>query len=112
MSDTENREIHLDRLLGRVVLARNNQPVGRLEDCRAEKRGSECVITEYVIGTAGLFERLGVGVRLILGLRLRGYVARWDQLDISDPERPRLVCGVEELRPLNAPETTKSGRSS
>ena len=111
-SRAENGEIHMDDLLGRVVLTRNNQPVGRLEDCRAEKHGAECVITEYVIGAAGLFERLGVGVRLVLGLRPGGYVARWDQLDISDPERPRLLCGVEELRPLIAPETTKSGRSS
>jgi len=108
----DNGEIHLDRLLGRVVVTRNNQPVGRLEDCRAEKHGAECVVTEYLIGGAGLFERLGVGLRLILGLRPRGYVARWDQLDISDPERPRLTCGVNELRLLTAPETTKSGRSN
>jgi len=100
MRETRRAEIHLDRLLGRVVIARNNQPVGRLEDCRPEMHGSDCVITEYVIGAAGVFERLGVGLRLILGLRLGGYVARWDQLDISDPERPRLTCGVEELRRL------------
>jgi hypothetical protein len=93
-------ELFLDGLLGRVVLARNNQPVGRLEDCRAERRGNEYVITEYVIGAAGLLERLGVGVRLVLGMRLRGYVACWDQLDVSDPERPRLTCGVEQLREL------------
>ncbi len=108
----ENGEIHLDRLLGRVVLTRNNQPVGRLEDCRVEKRGHEWTIVEYVIGAAGLLERLGVGLKLVIGLWPGGYVARWDQLDISDPERPRLTCGVEELRQLTAPETTKSGRSS
>lgn len=108
----ENCEIHLDRLLGRVVLTRNNQSVGRLEDCRVEKRGHEWTIVEYVIGAAGLLERLGVGLKLVIGLWPGGYVARWDQLDISDPERPRLTCGVEELRQLTAPETTKSGRSS
>ena len=64
------------------------------------------------IGSAGLFERLGVGLRLVIGPWPGGYVVRWDQLDISDPERPRLTCGVEELRPLTAPETTKSDRSS
>ena len=106
------RELHLDRLLGRVVLARNNQPVGRLEDCRVEKHGRQWTISEYVIGSAGLLERLGVGMRLVIGLWPGGYVVRWDQLDISDPERPRLTCGVEELRPLTAPETTKSDRSS
>jgi hypothetical protein len=109
---SENGEVYLDRLLGRVVLARNNQSVGRLEDCRVEKHGQVWAITEYVIGAGGLLERLGVGLRLVLGLRPGGYVARWDQLDISDPERPRLICGIEDLRPLIAPETTKSGRSS
>jgi hypothetical protein len=92
------RELHLDRLLGRQVLARNNQRVGRLEEFRAEKRGRTLAIVEYVIGGAGLFERLHLGFRLLFGLRRRGYVARWDQLDISDPEHPRLTCGVEELR--------------
>lgn len=105
-------EIHLDRLLGRVVLTRNNQRLGRLQDCRVEKHGHEWTIVEYVIGVAGLLERLGVGVRLVVGLRPGGFVARWDQLDISDPARPRLTCGVEDLRPLTAPEMTKSGRSS
>jgi hypothetical protein len=55
---------------------------------------------EYVIGAAGLMERLGVGFKLLFGKAGAGYVARWDQLDISDPERPRLTCGVEELRRL------------
>ena len=57
------------------------------------------IISEYVVGTAGLMERLGLGVRLILGFkRPGGYVVRWDQLDLSDPDRPRLTCSVEDLR--------------
>ena len=41
-------------------------------------------------------ERLGLGVRLILGFeRPTGYVARWDQLEFSDPRSPdpHLLCG-------------------
>jgi hypothetical protein len=95
-------ELRLDRLLGRPVLAGNNQRcVGRLEEFRTETRGTECVITAYVIGLAGLSERLGLGIKLILGLgHGRGYVARWDQIDISDPDYPRLTCPVEELQKL------------
>ena len=26
---------------------------------------------------------------------------RWDQLDLTDPERPRLLCEVDDLAPLN-----------
>ena len=94
------REARLERLLGRRVLAGNNQAVGRLEEFRAEKRGSGYVVTHYVIGGAGLFERLDVGVRLLFGAQSGGYLARWDQLDISDPDHPRLTCTVEELERL------------
>jgi hypothetical protein len=94
------RELRLDRLLGRRVLAGNGDSVGRLEEFRAEKRGTGWVITEYVIGSAGLLERLGVAVKLLFGRRGGGYVAAWDQLDISDPDHPRLRCPVDELRTL------------
>lgn len=94
------REARLERLLGRRVLAGNNQAVGRLEEFRAEKRGSGYVITHYVIGRAGLFERLDVGVRLLVGAHIGGYLARWDQVDIGDPDHPRLTCAVGELEEL------------
>jgi hypothetical protein len=95
-----NRELRLDRLLGREVLAGNNRPVGRLEEFRAEVRNGECVITEYVIGPAALLERLNLNVRLLLSPLQRGYVARWDQLDISDELRPRLTCPLSDLQKL------------
>jgi hypothetical protein len=83
------------------VLGRNNQAVGRLEEFRAEKRGTGAVVAEYVIGRAGLIERLGGSVSLVIGrYRAQGYIARWDQIDISDPDRPRLLCALEELRKL------------
>jgi hypothetical protein len=81
-----------------MVTTANHRRVGRIEEVRAEKQGVDLVVTAYVIGLAGLAERLGVGLRLLVGrARTRGYLARWDQLDIRDVERPRLVCPVEEL---------------
>ena len=94
------RELRVDRLLGRQVVAKNHRPIGRLEELRVERDGGEYIITEYVIGAAGLLERLGLGVKLLLGRRRGGFVARWDQLDISDPDHPTLTCAVEELRKL------------
>jgi hypothetical protein len=82
------------------VFARYNEPVGRLEEIRALGRGTGLVVTEYVLGEAGLLERMHVGVRLLFGLERHGYVVRWDQLDISRPERPRLLCPLEELQEL------------
>src|SRR4026209_583465 len=91
--------IRLDRLVGREVHTANNRRLGRLEEFRAEQRGDAWFIIEYVVGTVGLLERLGLGVRLILGLkRGGGYVVGWDQLDLLNPERPRLTCSVDDLR--------------
>jgi hypothetical protein len=100
MSGDTSGEVRLDRLLGRQLVGRNNRPAGRLEEFRAEMRGGVCVITEFVIGGAGLVERLGVGVKLLFGRERGGHVARWDQVDLSDPDRPRLTCSLEELRKL------------
>jgi hypothetical protein len=70
----------------------------RVEEIRAERHGAGCIVTAYVLGRAGLAVRLGAGVRLLIGRELAsGYIARWDQLDISDVEHPRLLCPVEEL---------------
>lgn len=98
MSEKPLREVRMDRLLGREVLAGNNRPIGLLEEFRAEVRDGECVVTEYVIGPAGLLERLDLNE--LVTPRQRGYVARWDQLDISDELRPRLTCPVAALQQL------------
>jgi len=91
--------LRLDRLIGRRVLTANNRSLGRLEECRVERRGSAWVVTEWVVGSAGLLERLGLGARLVIGLSRRAsYIIRWDQLDLSDPEKPRLSCPIEDLR--------------
>jgi hypothetical protein len=92
------REVRLDQLVGRQVFAANSQRIGHLEEFRVEKRGNGYVVTEYVIGVAGLFERLGVAAKILVGKRQTGYTARWDQLDISDPMHPRLTCPASELR--------------
>ena len=91
--------LRLDQLVGREVYTANHRRFGRLHEFRAERRADTWVITEYVIGAAGLLERLGLGMRLILGLeRAKGYVARWDQLDITNAERPTLTCSVQDLQ--------------
>jgi hypothetical protein len=91
--------VRLDRLLGREVHTANHRRLGRLEEFRAERHGTEWVVTEYIIGAAGMAERLGLGLRLLFGIRrARGYVARWDQMDLSNPERLRISCPVDDLR--------------
>jgi hypothetical protein len=95
-------EVRIDRLLGRQVVAANGKPAGRLEEFRAEIRDGECIITGYVIGFAGFAARLGVGVRALFNVPSAGYAARWDQIDLSNAETPRLTCSVDELQKLGA----------
>jgi hypothetical protein len=93
------RNVRLDRLLGREVHTANNRRLGRVEEFRAERRGEDWIVTEYIIGAAGLAERLGLGARLLLGMNhASGYVARWDQIDLSSPDRLRITCPVGDLR--------------
>jgi hypothetical protein len=91
--------VRLDRVLGRRVLANNNRPIGRIEEFRAERDGSGWIVVAFVIGEGGLWERLGLGVRLLVGrTRASGLLARWDQIDLSNPNRPRLRCAVSDLQ--------------
>jgi len=93
-------EVRVEDLIGREVYAHNNRRVGRLEEFRADVCDGACVVSHCVIGAAGLFERLDLGARRILGLRTHGYLARWNQMDISDPARPRITCPVDDLERL------------
>jgi len=93
-------ELRLERLLGRRIRVSNGRPVGRIEEFRADVQGSTLSIQEVVIGVGGLLERLGVALRLLAGARLKAHVARWDQIDVSDPDHPRLRCRLDDLKPL------------
>ena len=90
-------ELRLEDLLGRKVRAGNNRSAGRIEEVRAEADASGCRVIAFVIGAGGLLERLHLGTRLVLGLQRHGRVARWDQLDLTDPDRPRLTVPVDSL---------------
>lgn len=98
-------EVHLELLLGRCVLDSTGKSVGRIEEVRAEQQGDEWVVQEYLIGTAALLERLsawriGLSILRLLGARKihGGYSVPWDKLDLTDPEKPRLRCTLDELK--------------
>src|SRR5690349_11556151 len=97
------RELALERLLSRRVRDADGRDAGRIEEVHARRRGGEVVVSEWVLGTAGLIERLSLGpvLRALLGTRLypesARYTLAWDELDLSDPERPRFRGRVGEL---------------
>lgn len=97
-------EVALDRLLSTRVLARDGRSIGRIEEVRAERDGTRWRVSEYHVGTAALLQRLSA--RLLPRLLHHwdhGWSVRWDQLDLTDPDRPRLACPIEELRRFTRP---------
>lgn len=104
----KRQEIHLELLLGKRVFTLNGQPLGRLEEVRAalNNRGY-LFVTEYLIGSYAVLERLSAWHmgRVILHMlhlkRKESYRVRWEQLDLSDPNRPRLKCAVDDLMEMN-----------
>jgi len=99
-------EVHVELLLGEKVLAINGQPIGRLEDIRTEVNRGHYFVSEFLVGSYAMLERLaawriGRAVLRVLGAKKKqGYRVRWDQLDLTDPERLRLLCEVDDLMPL------------
>jgi hypothetical protein len=64
---------------------------------------------EFLVGKYAMLERLaawrlGRALLGVIGKRQEGYRVRWDQIDLTDPEHPRLLCDVDELLPIT-PQT-------
>jgi hypothetical protein len=100
------QEIHVELLLGEKVFALNGVPIGRLEEIRTVVNKGHFFVSEFLVGSYAVLERLaawriGRALLRVLGARRNeGYRIRWDQLDLTDPRRLRLLCDVEELMPL------------
>jgi hypothetical protein len=110
-------EIALERLLGTMVRDAAGRAAGRVEEVHARRRGGEVLVTEYVLGAAGLIDRLALGplLRALLGVRFypetTRYTVGWEDLDLSDPARPRLRRPVADLDRRSAPRGRRSRRS-
>ena len=113
-----NHEIHLELLLGKQVLDSDGKAVGRIEEVRSEKQGSEWVVQEYLIGYPAILERLsawtiGLGILHLFGAHKihGGYNIPWDKLDLTDPEKPRLLCNLDDLKTISKQEKTGEQQS-
>jgi sporulation protein YlmC with PRC-barrel domain len=100
------QEIQLELLLGKRVYALNGRAIGRLEEVRAEVHEGVATVNEFLVGTYAIFERLsawemGRAIPGLFGSLVKsGYRVKWNQMDLTDPERPKLTCHVSELSPL------------
>src|SRR5436309_15353753 len=100
MSASKKNEVKLELLLGRRVVDVNGVRVGRIEEILADREGDELLVTQYLVGSYGLFQRLSIfhfGMGLLHYLGGRAHSANphripWDKLDLSNCEHPRLTC--------------------
>jgi sporulation protein YlmC with PRC-barrel domain len=106
MSTSKKNEVKLELLLGRRVVDVNGVRVGHIEEVLADRDGEELLVTHFLVGRYGLFERLsiyhvGIGLLRYLGSRAQSahpHRIPWDTMDLSDPEHPRLTCTIDELK--------------
>jgi hypothetical protein len=101
------RSLNIELLLDKEVKDPSGRRAGRIEEVRARKDGDEIIVEAYHLGPEALLERLAAPVLRLslfraLGLHKHapGRRARWDQMDLSDPEKPVLRCMVDELANL------------
>ena len=94
------KHVRLQDIVGSAVRDPDGKVVGRIHATEARIVGNDCVILEWLIGPAALLSRLGIaGARLFGWPRTREPLrVPWDQLDLSDPDHPRLLRPADELR--------------
>jgi sporulation protein YlmC with PRC-barrel domain len=100
----KQRRVHVEHLLGRTVHDADGRKAGRLEEIEVEETSRGCFVTKFVLGPRGLLTRLsfsGIGPLFFPSLgdkrRTRLKKVPWEQMDLSNPRRPRLRCRKDEL---------------
>ena len=88
--------VRLEDLLGARVVGVDGRRVGRIEEVCVARREGEYQVMEYLLGAGAVLERWSCAENLF-GFKGRKLTVRWDQIDISNPARPRLTCPLDEI---------------
>jgi len=98
-------DINVELLVGTKVRDVNGESVGHIEELRVERDGNSCRVESYLIGASALVERLAAWtlvrpvVRAMHARKLyRLYDVPWQEMDLSDPARPKLRISMNDLR--------------
>ena len=98
-------DVHVELLLGAKVHDVDGNKVGRIEDFRVNQTDKACLVESYLIGASALIERLSAWTlvrpiaRTLHARKLyKLYEVPWQDMDLSDPKRPRLRIRKGELR--------------
>ena len=98
-------DVHIELLLGTKVRDVNDEVVGRIEEFCAEHKGDFCYVESYMVGASALIERLSAWtlvrpIKRMLKARhiFSVFEVPWQEMDLSDPARPRLRIAKKDLR--------------
>jgi hypothetical protein len=99
------RELRVELLVGRKVVDATGEKAGHIEEIVAEYREGGMYVTEVHLGRTGFAERFSLGnagqlFTSFFGARMKSRHAfryRWEDVDFSDPERPRLKLNARAL---------------
>ena len=98
-------DVNVELLVGTQVHDTAGKKVGRIQELRVDSRGDSCVVESYLIGASALIERLSawtlvrpIGRALHARKLYSLYEVRWQEMDLSDPKKPRLKIAKEDLR--------------
>ena len=93
------KKVNAELLLGRLVRDPEGVRLGRIVAIEVERDGDDTVVREYRLGSTALLAVFGISARDFIGWRSDAKPVRvpWDQMDISDPSRPRLLCPAAEI---------------
>ena len=101
------REHQLFEMLGKRVVDSTGKHIGRLEEIEAERGDDNCPVTAYIVEHRALLDRVsGWALTSSLQKKLshpksrRPYRVAWNQMDMSDPSRPRTLIPADELERL------------
>jgi sporulation protein YlmC with PRC-barrel domain len=98
-------EIRVELLVGTTAYDVDGRKIGRIEEIRVERRESALLVESYLIGASALVERLSAWtlvrpIKRLLRTRhiYSQYEVPWQDMDLSDPSRPKLRTATPDLQ--------------
>jgi sporulation protein YlmC with PRC-barrel domain len=98
-------QIAVELLIGRKVRDSDGKSVGRIEEFRVDRQHNALLVEAYLIGASAVIDRLSawtlvrpIGRLLRMRQVFRVYEVPWQEMDLSDPEQPRLRIAERDLR--------------
>jgi sporulation protein YlmC with PRC-barrel domain len=91
----QEREIHVEHLLGKRVRDARGKAIGRIQELCVDMVDGLPAVVEIHVGPGALFERVGAFVHQLPFFSLIPWTPtlrriRWDEIDLSDEWHPRL----------------------